>query len=90
MASESMGSIGALDDGAELWVADARFASRRTHRARADAHLDDVGTWQDQFLHHLTRHHVTCLKHTYHTSKIKYYLTTASANISSFFFFFKE
>ena len=59
-----MSSVGTLQDGAELRVANASLLAGGAHRARADAHLDDVCARQDQLLHHLPRHHVTSLHNT--------------------------
>ena len=70
MATQSMSSISTLQDSAELWVADASLFAGGANGAWADADLDDVRTWQDQFLHHLPSHHITCLHNT-HTAKFK-------------------
>ncbi len=53
-----MGRIGTLYDGGELRIADAGLDPGGADRARAYAHLDDVGAGEDQLLHHLAGHHV--------------------------------
>eukprot|EP00968_Pinguiococcus_pyrenoidosus_P010584 scaffold842_cov227-Pinguiococcus_pyrenoidosus.AAC.11 len=53
VAVEPVSGVGALDDGAQLWVPHAGLEAGGADGARADAHLDDVGAGEEQLFHHL-------------------------------------
>ena len=57
-ALQTVCGVRALDNGRELWEADASHPSRGAHRAGADANLDDIDAVKDQLLGHLTGHHI--------------------------------
>lgn len=62
MTLKAVSSICALENGAELWVADTGLHTSRAHRAWADSDLDDVCSREYKFLNHLSRHHITSLQ----------------------------
>mmetsp|Transcript_25353 Transcript_25353/g.42463 ORF Transcript_25353/g.42463 Transcript_25353/m.42463 type:complete len:225 (-) Transcript_25353:482-1156(-) len=58
VSSKPMCCIGAFENGTELGVPHACLLSGGAYRTWPDAHLDDVGSREQQFFHHLPRHHI--------------------------------
>ncbi|KAJ8944932.1 hypothetical protein NQ318_013080 [Aromia moschata] len=62
VALEAVCGICALDHSRQLRVSHAGLHASSTNGTWADANLNYVGPGENQFLHHLSCHHVTCLE----------------------------
>ncbi len=61
MGTQTVGAVGALEDGGQLGVADARLLPGRAHGSWSDPNLDNVSSGKDQGLHHVPGDHIASL-----------------------------